>query len=59
MVVYWWEHSPPTDDAARVRFPDLYGLTLHAGSLLYSSLLCSERFSPGYSSFPLSSRTYI
>ena len=54
IVAWWWEHSPPTN-VARVRFPDWR----HMWVEFVGSLLCSERFFPGYSGFPLSSKTCI
>jgi len=45
-----WEYSPPTN-VARFR---ILASTPYVGWVIVGSLPCSERFSSGYSGFPLS-----
>ena len=54
-MVQWWECSPP-NNVAQVRFPDPAS---YVGWVFVGSLLCSERFSSGFSAFPFSSKTNI
>ena len=51
VVALWWEHSPLTN-VARVRFPDSAPYVVMWVEFI--GVLCSERFFPGYSGFPLS-----
>ena len=50
----WWEHLPFTI-VARVQFPYSAAYVVEFAG----SLLCSEKFFPGYSGVPLSPKTNI
>ena len=54
-MAQWWEHSPPTSVAG---FTSLRRRHMWV-EFVVGSLLCSERFFCGYSSFPVSSKPNI
>ena len=54
-MAQWWEHSPPTSVAG---FTSLRRRHMWV-EFVVGSLLCSERFFCGYSSFPVSSKSNI
>ena len=54
-MAQWWEHSPPTSVAG---FTSLRRRHMWV-EFVVGSLLCSERFFCGYSSFPIPSKTNI
>ena len=54
-MAQWWEHSPPTSVAG---FTSLRRRHMWV-EFVVGSLLCSERFFCGYSSFPISSKPNI
>ena len=54
-MAQWWEHSPPTSVAG---FTSLRQRHMWV-EFVVGSLLCSERFFCGYSSFPVSSKPNI
>ena len=54
-MAQWWEHSPPTSVAG---FTSLRRRHMWV-EFVVGSLLCSERFFFGYSSFPVSSKPNI
>ena len=56
-LAWWWEHLPSTN-VAQVSISAL-GIKINVDWVCWFSILCYERFFPGYSGFPLSPKTNI